>query len=379
MVLASLSGTRGRIAVQAAVLATVVGASVAYAAVNKSVTLSIDGKTEKVHAFSATVGDLLEDQGVDVSRRDLVAPGADTRIGDGDTVVVRYARPFDVTVDGAKKTFWTTELSVDGALSSLGLRAEGAAMSASRSTRITRQGMSMWLSTPKRVELHAGGKRSVVTTTAPTVSALLAEQQLSVAPADKLSAVPSSPLREGSVVKLVKITTKRVTTTEPLPFTTTKRKNAKLYDDETKVVRKGRKGARAAVYEVTLADGKATKRTLVSATPRSRPVPQVVEVGTKDRPKPQAASSGDGGGPVGGGADSLNWAALAECESGGDPNAVNRSGPYYGLYQFSASTWRSVGGTGVPTDHGAAEQTYRAKLLYKKAGAGQWPVCGRKL
>jgi hypothetical protein len=38
-----------------------------------------------------------------------------------------------------------------------------------------------------------------------------------------------------------------------------------------------------------------------------------------------------------------------------------------------------VGGTGVPTDHGAAEQTYRAQLLYKRSGAGQWPVCGRLL
>ena len=52
---------------------------------------------------------------------------------------------------------------------------------------------------------------------------------------------------------------------------------------------------------------------------------------------------------------------------------------YYGLYQFSLSTWRSVGGTGKPTDHGAGEQTYRAKLLYMRSGAGQWPHCGKYL
>jgi resuscitation-promoting factor RpfB len=48
------------------------------------------------------------------------------------------------------------------------------------------------------------------------------------------------------------------------------------------------------------------------------------------------------------------------------------------LYQFSLSTWRSVGGTGNPIDASADEQTYRAKLLYQKAGSGQWG-CGAKL
>jgi hypothetical protein len=33
---------------------------------------------------------------------------------------------------------------------------------------------------------------------------------------------------------------------------------------------------------------------------------------------------------------------VARCESGLDPCAVNRSGPYYGLFQFLKSTWRST-------------------------------------
>jgi soluble lytic murein transglycosylase-like protein len=77
------------------------------------------------------------------------------------------------------------------------------------------------------------------------------------------------------------------------------------------------------------------------------------------------------------GADGLNWASLARCESGGNPKAVNPAG-YYGLYQFSPSTWRSMGGSGLPTQASSSEQLYRAKMLYKKAGAGQWG-CGRHL
>lgn len=70
------------------------------------------------------------------------------------------------------------------------------------------------------------------------------------------------------------------------------------------------------------------------------------------------------------------WETLAECESGGDPDAVNPAGPYYGLYQFDLQTWRSVGGEGLPTDATAAEQTMRAKMLYQRRGWQPWPVCG---
>jgi resuscitation-promoting factor RpfB len=38
-----------------------------------------------------------------------------------------------------------------------------------------------------------------------------------------------------------------------------------------------------------------------------------------------------------------------------------------------------VGGVGLPTDANSSEQTYRAQILYKRSGAGQWPVCGKNL
>jgi resuscitation-promoting factor RpfB len=73
-----------------------------------------------------------------------------------------------------------------------------------------------------------------------------------------------------------------------------------------------------------------------------------------------------------------NWRRLAQCESGGNPNAVNPSG-FYGLYQFSLSTWHAVGGKGNPTDHNYWEQTKRAWILFKGSGRSPWPVCGRYL
>jgi soluble lytic murein transglycosylase-like protein len=67
--------------------------------------------------------------------------------------------------------------------------------------------------------------------------------------------------------------------------------------------------------------------------------------------------------------------AIASCESGGDPTAVNPAG-YYGKYQFDLGTWASVGGSGSPAEAPEAEQDYRAALLYSRAGASPWPICG---
>jgi resuscitation-promoting factor RpfB len=72
------------------------------------------------------------------------------------------------------------------------------------------------------------------------------------------------------------------------------------------------------------------------------------------------------------------WAKVANCESGGNPRAVNAAG-YYGLFQFDLQTWRSVGGSGNPTKASAGEQLMRAKKLYAQRGASPWPVCGKYL
>jgi hypothetical protein len=69
--------------------------------------------------------------------------------------------------------------------------------------------------------------------------------------------------------------------------------------------------------------------------------------------------------------------AIGDCESGGDPEIVSSSGLYYGKYQFSPGTWKSVGGKGLPSEASESEQDYRAALLYERSGPGQWPVCGQ--
>jgi peptidoglycan hydrolase CwlO-like protein len=87
------------------------------------------------------------------------------------------------------------------------------------------------------------------------------------------------------------------------------------------------------------------------------------------------SSAGSGSVSVSGGLQATLW-RIARCESGGNPHAVSPDGQYRGMFQFTYSTWASVGGHGDPAAASVAEQFARAAILYERDGPGQWPVCG---
>jgi hypothetical protein len=69
-------------------------------------------------------------------------------------------------------------------------------------------------------------------------------------------------------------------------------------------------------------------------------------------------------------------AAIAACESGGNPQAVGGGGQYRGMFQMTYSSWAAAGGAGDPAAASVAEQVKRAEILYAQAGPGQWAACG---
>jgi type IV secretory pathway VirB10-like protein len=72
------------------------------------------------------------------------------------------------------------------------------------------------------------------------------------------------------------------------------------------------------------------------------------------------------------------WAELRQCESGGDYSDDTGNG-YYGAYQFSLSTWESLGYSGLPSDAPPSEQDAAAQQLQAQSGWGQWPACAAEL
>ncbi|WP_122816907.1 resuscitation-promoting factor [Nocardioides pantholopis] len=180
---------------------------------------------------------------------------------------------------------------------------------------------------------------------------------------DKVRAQSKKRVRDADTVKVIRIKAHvKVARHEIKPRTVT-RKTTKLAPGKRKVVAQGRHGVRQ-VRIVRWTRNSERFDTTVKRRVVKQPAPRRVLVGTKARSVP--------------GTGHLNWGALANCESSGNPRAVNPAG-YYGLYQFNVATWRGVGGKGMPHQAAAGEQTHRAKILYSQRGRSPWPNCGRLL
>jgi hypothetical protein len=76
--------------------------------------------------------------------------------------------------------------------------------------------------------------------------------------------------------------------------------------------------------------------------------------------------------------DDLIWQRLRNCEAGGRYDRNSGNG-YYGAYQMSAGTWRSLGYGGLPHQASPEVQDEAARKLQARSGWGQWPACSRRV
>ncbi|MFF5534014.1 ubiquitin-like domain-containing protein [Streptomyces cinerochromogenes] len=356
-----------RLLPQALVVAFLAGGTTAFVAEDKAIELSVDGRQRSLHTFADDVSELLAEEGVRVGAHDMIAPTPGTALASGDEVAVRYGRPVRLTLDGRRQEVWTTAHTVEGALDELGVRAEGAYLSTSRSQRIGRAGLALDVRTERAVTVMADGRTRTIRTNAATVREAIEEAGITLHGQDTTSVPPDSFPRDGQTVTVLRVTGSREVHEEQIPFRVQRTEDPSLFKGTEVVARPGQPGLRRTTYLLRTVNGVRQKPRLERSEVVRLPRQQVVRVGTK--PRPDSVS----------GADHLNWQALAACESGGRPHAVDPSGTYGGLYQFDTRTWHSLGGTGRPQDASAEEQTYRAKKLYVRRGTSPWPHCGARL
>ena len=356
-------------------------AGTAAAAVGTSyrhVTVEVDGVAHDVSGFFTTAGDALSTAGVSVGAHDLVAPASDQRVASGDTVVVRTATEYDVTVDGNQTTAWSTAPSISGVLAAL--PASASSMAADRS--YTRAEMPV-AETGETIHVIADGTTTdIVASSSEGTTAILEKAGVSAGPIDRVTLENKDGETTLRVARVVRGT---VSTTTEIPYETEEREDAEAEEGTEKTVQEGVAGSEVTeAYQETI-DGNVTVSAVLSTT-RTEPTTRIVSKGTKEKKAEEAKTSSSSGAASSGssssgssaaapaavsGDDAAIWAAIAQCESGGNPS-INTGNGYYGMYQFSLPTWRSVGGSGLPSDASVEEQTMRARMLQQRSGWGQW-------
>ncbi len=374
-----------RWAAQGAAVAVVAVGALTMAQYDKAVSLSLDGDTSSVHVFGSTVGDLLAKQDVPVGEHDIVQPAADAPLNDGDTVVVRYGRKLTVTMDGKTSDYWTTATSVDAALAELGIRADSAKLSVSRSEPLGRSGLALTITTPKNVTVNVDGGSKTVASTGPTVADALQQLEVTLGAQDRVNPAPETPLTEGLAVTINRVGKKSVSETQAVAFGVTNQDDATLAKGTRKTTTKGVAGEQSVTFDEVWVDGKLESRNQTGASVTKNPVGQVVAVGTRaatptPTPTPRttvAAPPPSAGNTSGAGLNLANaamWDKIAQCESGGNWH-INTGNGYYGGLQFAQSTWLANGGAdfAARADLASREQQITvANRLYAKSGLQPW-------
>ncbi|GMA30470.1 resuscitation-promoting factor [Litorihabitans aurantiacus] len=386
----------------AAALVAVVGAGGAVTAhAHKVVELDVDGDVVASSSFRGSVAGFLEENGVELGEHDEVSPSLDSPLRQGENVTVLRAAPVNIVVDGEDDVLWTTADDAGAALAAFGLEGRDVQMAVSRSTGRSEMDLPLSERTSLTVD---GGTQELELEPGTTLAQALENLGLTLADLDEIT-VTSEP--DGtSVVTIVRVVVSERVENEAVPFTSREEDDATLLVGRTAVVTEGVDGNIERRYSVTTRDGVEVAADLTSEGVTVEMVEQVTAIGTKPKPKPVPApaparsSAPSSSGSSGGGSTSSGggeaapapepepapaapsgdvWGKLAQCESGGNPSIISSNGKYHGLYQFTVSTWQSVGGSGLPSDASPAEQTERAQALQARSGWGQWPACARKL
>ncbi|MFD6098998.1 ubiquitin-like domain-containing protein [Nocardiopsis flavescens] len=367
--------TRGRpplpllAAAGAAVVIAAAAGGTAFAA-HKTVVVDVNGTEHSVSTFGGSVSDALDAAGVTLAEDDVVAPAPDAPVASGEHVLVRSPRDITVELDGHPLAGSVNAATLGEALRQLGLDPEGVSLSAGHDTPIPAEGLTVTAERAPRMVVLSDTVRTETRTTGETVADVLAAAGIEPGEHDIVSPAPDEPAAPDMTVRITPVIGEPVTEEVPIEAETTEQENPDLPEGERNVVTEPEDGVKRVTTATVLHNGEEVEKVLEEEV-LTEPVAGVVEVGTK---------APEGTPPQGGGAaGDLNWSALAQCESGGNPTAVNSAGGYYGLYQFSLSTWGSVGGTGLPSEASAQEQTQRAQQLYNTVGGNwqsQWPHCG---
>lgn len=338
-------------------------------AAHKRVTLSVDGTSVSVSTLKSRVGDVLRENGYAVGEHDEINPGTDQSVHQADTIVLRRARPLQVSVDGRpSEQVWTTALTVDEALKQLSM-SDAAPAATSRTSLVPLAGMALPVVSPKRVRIIDAGVASDRRLAAATVGQLLSAAGVPLKEEDKVLPRASTPVVDGMQIVVTRIRVHEVSERLPLPAPL-----RRIHDPSINISRRvvddpGRPGTQDVTFAVSTVNGRPIGRQVVARAVVTPARPQVQRVGAKPGTAvPPVRNDG-------------TWDALARCESSGDWG-INTGNGFYGGVQFTQSTWESFGGLRYAPRADLAtreEQIAIAEVTRARQGWGAWPVCSARV
>lgn len=266
----------------AAVFITVLSL-VIYEETKNQVLVSVNGEEQQVKTHAKTVEAVLAEEGIKVSKHDVVEPALDGKVEDGMSIQWEQAKQVAVIVDGQEQKLWTTNDQVEQVLAEAGVElTEHDAVNPERQATITDDN-KIYVDKAYAFTLIDGLEKQEQWTTKTSVKQFLASKEIVLNEFDRFEfeGVEEGIIKPGSVVQVVRVEKSSDTVQEAADFDVETRKDNTLLKGREKVVQQGEKGKVEKTYEIVKENGQEISRTVVAEKVVTKPTNKVVSVGTK--------------------------------------------------------------------------------------------------
>lgn len=254
-------------------------ATLSYGALEKHVTVRIEGRPLAVSTYGGTVGEVLARNGVRVGAQDRVIPGHSTEVSDGAVIEVRRAKPIVLLLDGKPRRVVVTGLTIQEVIEEVRLRGRLAdTVRPSRSSRVY-AGMTIHYERAIDLTVIHDDQRERVVTDAKTVGQVVRELRVKLGKKDRIEPSATSKPRSGMTIRVLRIGFREEAKQIRLSYSTVLRRDRHLEYGRRRVVQDGRSGLRIVRYRSRFVDGERVSRRVLSARTVRQPRSRIIAIG----------------------------------------------------------------------------------------------------
>lgn len=345
--------------------------------------LSTEGKSEFFYTDKDTISDSLKDKGIDFDLRDKITPSLESKVETGiNRVSIVKARPVIIHDDNELIVSKSPYVYSKEILEDLNIKIyQGDIVKVANPLNDLVVVAEIFIDRAPVVNLQVDGQVKEIHTRSENVEQLLLEQNIKLNEKDRTTPSLESALSDGINVSIIRVSQTENTETVDIPFDTEYKNDPNMTQGQTKVEREGAVGKKQVNFQAVVENNVVVSKNIISEQIIVSPINRIVIKGTK--PKITLATGAYANiinaAAQKYGIDAQRLSRLMYCESKGNTYAVGGGGKYFGLFQYSASTWAgaSVGaGFSGASIYDATAQIYTTAWKISIQGYRAWPTCG---
>ncbi|ANU15757.1 hypothetical protein BBI11_01085 [Planococcus maritimus] len=277
----SFTGKSIAVSIATVLLFAAVLAFAVFEGTKNTVTVTANGETEEIRTHAETVGDVLDEQAIEVGKDDFLSHSADTKIEDDTAIEWDQAEQYAVTVDGETRSAWTTENTVAAVLEKAEIEVTKHDKVSPALDEIVDEDTVIDVEKAYEVTIVDGGKDKKVWSTSTTVADFLKQHSIELSKLDRVEQELDELVLPNSKVEVVRVEKVTDVVEDAVKYAVETKKDSSLLKGSEKLVQKGQDGLVEKTYEVVKENGKEVKRELKKEKVVKEPKQQILAVGTK--------------------------------------------------------------------------------------------------